>query len=115
MITSTIPALLDKHVTLDVEGIDRIYLNGYQPRLQTETGVVGFFKYHRGKPLVSTSLMGPMSRDFAGRIEQFAQHNDVPILPFEKGRRKDDVAKERYRRFEAREGVVFIGKAREKC
>ena len=59
--------------------------------------------------------MGPMIRDFAGRIEQFAQHNDVPILPFEKGRRKDDVAKERFQHFEAREGVVFIEKAREKC
>ena len=30
MITRTVAELLDEHVTLDVEGIDRIYLNAYQ-------------------------------------------------------------------------------------
>ena len=27
--------VLNDHVTLEVEGIDRMYLNVYQPRLQT--------------------------------------------------------------------------------
>ena len=114
MVASNIPDLLDEHVTLDVESIDRIYLNGYQPRLQHEAGVVGFFKYHRGQPLVSTSLMGPMSGDFIRRIEQFAERHDLEIVAFEKGQRKDDVAQQRFGEFEKEEGVVFIGKAQEK-
>ena len=114
MVASKIAELLDQHVTLDVEGIDRIYLNGYQPRLQYEAGVVGFFKYHRGQPVVSSSLMGPMSTDFVRRIEQFARRHSLEIVAFEKGQRKDDVAQQRLRDFKQDEGVVFIGKAQEK-
>jgi len=36
--------VLTGHVTLEVECIDRMYLNLYVPKLQYETGVVGFFK-----------------------------------------------------------------------
>ena len=45
--------VLDDHVTLEVECVDRMYLNLYVPKLVYPTGVVGFFKYHRGMPVVS--------------------------------------------------------------
>ena len=32
--------LIREHVTLDVKCVDRLYLNGYVPRLQSEGGVV---------------------------------------------------------------------------
>jgi len=35
-------------VTLEVEGIDRMYLNVYIPGLQREEGVACFFRFHRG-------------------------------------------------------------------
>ena len=35
--------VLGQHVTLELEGIDRMYLNVYQPRLQTDRGVAAFF------------------------------------------------------------------------
>ena len=38
------------HATLEVEGIDRMYLNVYQPKLQTEKQAAWFFRYHRGQP-----------------------------------------------------------------
>ena len=41
------------HVALDIECLDRIYLNGYVAKLQTPGGVVCFFHDHRGKPIVS--------------------------------------------------------------
>jgi hypothetical protein len=31
------------HVTLDISCIDRLYLNGYAPKLQTPGGVIYFF------------------------------------------------------------------------
>ena len=34
-----IPALLQNHVTLQVESVDRVYLNGYVPKLQYPGGV----------------------------------------------------------------------------
>lgn len=48
MITQTVDNLLQDHVTLDIDCIDRLYLNAYQPRLQTGAGVVSFFKQRRG-------------------------------------------------------------------
>jgi hypothetical protein len=38
MIEQTVREILQDHVLLDVEGIDRIYLNLYQPMLQTGGG-----------------------------------------------------------------------------
>jgi hypothetical protein len=43
----TAAEVLRQHVTLEVECIDRMYLNGYVPQLQTERGVACFFKFHR--------------------------------------------------------------------
>ena len=34
----TVADVLSDHVTLEVEGIDRMYLNVYQPQLQTDRG-----------------------------------------------------------------------------
>src|SRR5258707_1367385 len=42
----TVAEVIHQHVTLEVEGIDRMYLNVYQPRLQSERGVASFFRYH---------------------------------------------------------------------
>ena len=35
----TVAAVLKNHVTLEVESIDRMYLNIYVPLLQTDSGV----------------------------------------------------------------------------
>ena len=43
MIAQSVADILDHHVTLAVEAIDRMYLNVYVPQLQTENGVVRFF------------------------------------------------------------------------
>nr|VFK52343.1 MAG: hypothetical protein BECKTC1821D_GA0114238_11692 [Candidatus Kentron sp. TC] len=39
MIKQTIGELLEDNVVLDIEGIDRMYLNLYQPMLRTGGGV----------------------------------------------------------------------------
>ena len=43
-----VATILREHVTLEVEGIDRLYLNAYVPGLQYESGVAAFFRRHRG-------------------------------------------------------------------
>jgi hypothetical protein len=40
----TVAEVIRQHVTLEVEGIDRMYLNVYKPKLQTDSGVGAFFK-----------------------------------------------------------------------
>src|SRR5262245_35087639 len=86
--------VLNDHVTLEVEGIDRMYLNVYQPRLQTERGVAAFFRFHRGETFASSVLMDPMSKAFIAAADRFVLREQIPLIPFAKGQRKDDVAQE---------------------
>jgi hypothetical protein len=111
----TIAEVLAEHVTLEVESIDRMYLNVYVPALQRDKGVVGFFRHHRGQPVPSSALMAPMTRQFVGEIEDFAVEAGVPVVRFERRQRKDDVAQHYLRRFEEEEGVYLLGKAQEKA
>lgn len=114
MIKQTLGELLEDKVVLDVEGIDRLYLNAYQPRLQTGGGVAAFFKGHRAAKVASTTLMAPMSRDFVRAIHAFAKRHGIEMVRFHKGQRKDDVTRERLKSFEGREGVLYIGVAQER-
>ena len=113
-VARSVADVLSDHVTLEVECIDRMYLNLYVPKLQYASGIVGFFKYHRGFPFVSSALMDPMTRGFVAGIEKFVQREGVDLVSFEKGRRKDDVAHEYLADFDGDEGVLFVGKAQEK-
>ena len=64
--------VLSGHVTLEVECVDRMYLNLYVPKLQYASGVVGFLRDHRGATFASSALMAPMTRQFVSEIERFA-------------------------------------------
>jgi hypothetical protein len=107
--------VLSKHVTWELEGIDRMYMNIYVPRLQRPEGIAWFFRGHRGARFASSALMEPMSRDFAKAMETFAKRERVPLITFVKGQRKDEVTLEHLARFKKNQGVLFIGKAQEKA
>ena len=107
--------VIRKHVTLEVEGLDRMYLNVYQPTLQTPQGAAWFFRYHRQQPVASSSLMGVMSHAFLDEVEAFVAAHQIPVVQFRRGERKDDVAAEHRARFQGTEGVLFLGKAQEKA
>src|SRR5450755_4137107 len=104
-------AVLSGHVSLEVECVDRMYLNLYVPKLQYESGVVGFL---RGHAIASSALMAPMTRQFVSEIERFVTREGVDLVTFAKGQRKDDVAHDYLAGFGAEEGVLFVGKAQEK-
>jgi len=105
----------EEHVTLELEGIDRMYLNAYVPGLQSPEGTAWFFKTHRGQRFASSALMDPISKAFVAAIEEYALAEQIPLITFQKGERKDDVAAAHRSAFEKDEGVVFIGKAQEKA
>ena len=106
--------ILRQHVTLEVECIDRMYLNVYIPALQREAGASWFLKQQRHCPVASSAAMAPISRAFVAAIEAYAQRQQVPVLTFAKGQRKDDVVAPYMARAAGREGIVLIGKAQEK-
>ena len=111
----TVPELLDGHTVLDIECLDRIYLNGYVPALQVGGQVVTFLHGHLGKPVASPAVIEQIGTPFRQAVARFAGNNDIPVVKFSKGVRKIDVMRPLLARA-ARTGlpqVVAIGWAQE--
>jgi len=106
--------VLADHVSMELECIDRMYLNVYQPKLMWPGGVVGFFKGHRGQPFASSALMDPISKDFVAAIHRFVKTEGVDLVHFGAGERKDDVAQSYLAGHDGSEGILFVGRAQEK-
>lgn len=106
--------VLRDHVTLEVESIDRMYMNAYVPRLQMVGSVVNFFREHRGESMATGKRMSEITVAFRKEVDLFAERGDIPVVHFEKKQKKEAVMAERLRRFDRPEGVVFIGVAQEK-
>jgi hypothetical protein len=111
----SVSEVISERVTLEVECIDRLYLNLYVPILQRPEGAAFFFRKHRGVTFASSVLMAPMTKAFVAAIERFCENEAVPLIQFKKGERKENIAKEHLSRFQAEEGVLFVGKAQEKA
>ena len=114
-VARSVADVLDDHVVFEVESIDRMYLNVWQPRLAYGGGVSGFFVGHRGFHYASTALMDPMTKAFVADIHGFVAARGLELVSFAKGQRKDDLAQEFLTRFTDEEGVLFVGRAQEKA
>jgi hypothetical protein len=114
-LTPSVAEILQDHVTLEIECIDRMYLNVFVPQLQYSRGIANFFRFHRGQPVPSSALMAPMTKAFVESVEAFVASTGVPLITFGKGERKDDVMLKYLARFTGTEGVLFVGKAQEKA
>jgi hypothetical protein len=113
--------VLDGHVALEVECVDRLYLNAYVPNLQVGGQVVIFLTQHLGYPIPSPTLFNKIGNRFRREVKAFAAEHAVPILALKKpdrsrwdDRKLDHVRPhvERARR-QGRHGVVAIVSAQE--
>jgi hypothetical protein len=111
----TVTGLLDGHVGLDVECLDRLYLNGYIPKLQVSGQVAGFMTRHLGYPIPSPAIMEKIGTRFRRAVYAFATARQVPVVQFKKGDRKQDVMRPYLERQAATglPGVAAIGVAQE--
>ena len=101
--------VLRDHVVLESECIDRMYLNVYVPQLQRIGGVVWYLRGHRGQRFASTAGVAPMTEAFVADIERFVADQGVELVSFSKRQRKDDVTQQYLQRFDANEGVLYVG------
>jgi hypothetical protein len=111
----TVGEILADQVSLEVSCVDRIYVNGYVPKLQTSGQLVFFLSEHLGNPLASPAILGRLGDRFRGEVERFVQQRQVPMVRFQRGQRKDEVASSWRRRHSGEEGVVLVGVAQERC
>ena len=56
-LVNSVADVIQRHVTLTVECLDRLYLNVIQPRLQVERGIAFFFRQHRGEQFATAKTM----------------------------------------------------------
>ena len=109
-----ITEILKEHVTLDIECLDRIYLNGYIPTLQMGGQLVKFMQ-QRGYKIPSPAILGQWTDTYKKEVAAFAQEQGVEIIHFERGVRKEEIAAQYRTEFEGEEGVLFIGIAQERA
>ena len=111
----TVAELVEGHVALELESLDRIYLNGYVPNLQVGGQVVSFLVDHLGNPLPSPALFAKIGERFRAAVNDFAELYDIPVIHFTKADRKIEVVRPLLAKAErrGRVGVVAIGVAQE--
>jgi hypothetical protein len=107
--------IIKEHVTLEVRCVDRLYLNGYVPRLQSSGGVVTFLRQAGGQVVPSPAIFGEITDSFRRRLRAWCAHRGLPWIEFRKGERKDAIVEKYRARFAATSGVVLVGVAQERA
>src|SRR3954452_5368658 len=109
--TVTVNDVLDGQVTLDLQCLDRIYLNAYVPNLQVGGQVVSFLTQHLGNPIPSPAIFEKIGAAFRQAVSRFAADEHIPVVRFTKTDRKIETMRP-YLAAQAgtgRSGVAAIG------
>ena len=72
--------VLDGHVALEVECVDRLYLNAYVSSLQVPGQVARFLHDHLGLMLPSPAAFEKIGNRFRAAVRRFAEDNGIPVL-----------------------------------
>ena len=82
--TTNINDVLEGHVALEIECIDRLYLNAYVPNLQVSGQVALFLTQHLHNPVPSPAIFEKIGNRFRRNVDAFARDNDIPVLHLKK-------------------------------
>src|SRR5438874_12690048 len=109
----TLTDIVRGHVSLEIEGFDRLYFNGWVPALQTSGQIAGWLHW-RGFPIASPAALGRNAQAFRAAVRRYAGGNQIPWVVFRKGGRELEVIRP-YLGAAGRAGrsqVVAIGEGR---
>ncbi len=104
------------HVTLTMDSVDRVFLQGWVRRLQS-VGLVCRFLIDRGYWIPSSAAMGKIGDAHVRKVMRYAKTHGVPVRYFKKGESKEAIARPLIDRV-AKAGVdrvVLLGIAQEKA
>ena len=110
----TVNDVLDGHVQLDLECLDRLYLHGYVGQLQVGGQVIRFLS-HRGYPVPSPACLQQIGDGFRRRVASFAEANRIPVVTLKAADRNIEVMRPYLERAAAtgRSQVAAVGVAQE--
>ena len=114
LVPVTVNDVLDGHVALDLECLDRLYLHGYLGQLQVGGQVIQFLN-HRGYPVPSPACLQQIGDAFRRRVASFAEANHIPVVPLKAADRNIEVMRPYLKRAAetGRSLVAAIGVAQE--
>ena len=95
----TLAELQQEHVVMELECIDRMYLNAYVPQLTSEGGIAAFCHDYLEHHFASTNAAVARTKTFLAAINEFVRREGVELVRFRKGERKDEVMQKKLRRF----------------
>ena len=108
-------SLYAPHVQLAYTGIDRIYIRGYVPILQSCGGFRTCAERLRPDEPVTQTWIRSLTRRFHNNVKKYATEHAIPVIKLEQGKRKHLIADE-YRTTTVKdEGVYLIIKSFEKA
>lgn len=110
--------LLRDHVTWTCRSVDRIFLQGYVPKLQSVGLVCRFLRWQRGCFIPSSAAFGKIGDSYVAAVHRFAKDNAIPLVHFAKGENKEAFARPLIYAAAAEAGdgkVVLIGIGQEKA
>ena len=110
----TVNDVLDGHVKLDLECLDRLYLHGYLGQLQVGGQVIQFLR-HRGYPVPSPACLQQIGDAFRRRVASFAEANHIPVVALKAADRNIEVMRPYLERAAetGRSQIAAIGVAQE--
>ena len=76
--------VLDGHVGLEIECVDRLLLNAYVPCLQVGPQVKRFLEVHLGNRVPSPVILEKIGNRFRTEVKRFADREGIPILRLKK-------------------------------
>ena len=82
--------ILTNKLSLDIDCVDRVFLNGYVKNLQMAGGLINFIREQMGFPIPSLMLLAPVSEAFRARVDEFAEKQGLTIVNFARGEEKDE-------------------------
>ena len=85
--------LLRDRVTLTVRSVDRIFLRGYVPHLQTPGWCARYLREQRGFGYPSSRAFGEVGKAYEKAIRDFARQNAIPVIRFAKGDNREEIAR----------------------
>ena len=85
--------LLRDHTTLTCRSVDRFFLQGYVPQLQTVGQVCRFLRWQRRFPIPSSAAFGRIGDGYVKEVHRFAEANKIPLVHFKKGDNKEAEAR----------------------
>ena len=104
-----------EQLALAYTSVDRIYVRGYVPILQTCGGFRTWAERLRPDEPVTNSWIKSWARRFHQNVKRFAEEHDIPIVKPNKGQRRHLLAAEYREESPGEEGVYLILKGFERA